>query len=259
MDYGIASHQARAYTVATPVFEGPLDLLLHLIERAELDITRLALAQVTGQYLEHIRSMQDMPVEEVSAFLVIAARLVQIKSEALLPRPPVREEGEEDLGEALARQLILYKKFKAASQVLVQRESSGLRTYLRLAAPPKAEGVLDLSGIGLSDLLEAGRVVFKLGIPLQPLAQVIAPPRITIREKIGSLIGALRRLPNLTFHKLLSARLGRLEIVVTFLALLELIKRRVVDVQQGSLFGEIEIAAAGPLDDNEDFELEFGE
>src|SRR5512135_468158 len=100
------------YTVNTPVYQGPLDLLLQLIERAELDITRLALAQVTDQYLAHLRAMQDAPAEEVSAFLVIAAKLLQIKSEALLPRPPVRVEGEEDPGEALARQLIIYKRYR---------------------------------------------------------------------------------------------------------------------------------------------------
>ena len=85
-----AAYQLSAYTVTTPVYEGPLDLLLQLIERAELDITRLALAQVTDQYLVHIRALTNLAAEEVSAFLVIASRLIQIKSEALLPRPPSR-------------------------------------------------------------------------------------------------------------------------------------------------------------------------
>ena len=89
MDFGIATHQTRAYSVAIPVYEGPLDLLLQLIEHAELDITKVALALVTDQYLEHIRSIEENAPEEVSAFLVIAARLLQIKSEVLLPRPPV--------------------------------------------------------------------------------------------------------------------------------------------------------------------------
>ncbi|HZD57883.1 MAG TPA: segregation/condensation protein A, partial [Anaerolineales bacterium] len=90
--------RASAYKVATPVFQGPLDLLLQLIESARLDITKLALAQVTDQFLEHLRNLEDHRAEEVSFFLVIAAKLVQIKSEVLLPRPPVREEGEEDPG-----------------------------------------------------------------------------------------------------------------------------------------------------------------
>jgi segregation and condensation protein A len=104
--------QVGDYKVATPVYEGPLDLLLQLIEHAELDITKLALALVTDQYLSRLRDLQERAAEEVSAFLVIAARLLQIKSEALLPRPPVREAGEEDPGEALARQLLAYKRYK---------------------------------------------------------------------------------------------------------------------------------------------------
>ncbi|MBT3315900.1 MAG: segregation/condensation protein A, partial [Anaerolineae bacterium] len=91
MSLDIVSHankQAEKYTISTPVFEGPLDLLLNLIESAELDITSVSLALVTDQYLERIRALQDMDAEEISAFLVIAAKLIQIKSEALLPRPP---------------------------------------------------------------------------------------------------------------------------------------------------------------------------
>jgi segregation and condensation protein A len=95
------------YTVRLPVYEGPLDLLLELIERAELDITKIALAQVTDQYLSHLRQITQRDLDDLASFLVVAARLLQIKSEALLPRPPEREPGEEDPGDALARQLIL--------------------------------------------------------------------------------------------------------------------------------------------------------
>jgi segregation and condensation protein A len=100
------------YKVHTPVYEGPLDLLLNLIERAELDITALSLAMVTDQYLDYIHGLEQKDADEISAFLVIAARLLQIKSEALLPRPVVREPGEEDLGQSLVDQLRLYKRFK---------------------------------------------------------------------------------------------------------------------------------------------------
>lgn len=116
------------YTVQLPVYEGPLDLLLELIERAELDITKVSLAQVTDQYLEHIRGMQDAPIENLASFLVIAARLIQIKSEALLPRPVLREPGEEDPGDALTRQLVAYKKYKQVAIALAEREAAGLRS-----------------------------------------------------------------------------------------------------------------------------------
>ncbi|RME05966.1 MAG: chromosome segregation protein ScpA, partial [Anaerolineae bacterium] len=133
MRFEFATRQIADYKVVTPVYEGPLDLLLQLIEQAELDITRLALAQVTNQYLEHLQSMPQRDPEEVSAFLVIAAKLLQVKSEALLPRPPVREEGEEDPGEALARQLIIYRRYKQIAEQLGERSRQGLRCYLRLA------------------------------------------------------------------------------------------------------------------------------
>ena len=259
MELGIATHQTRAYTVATPVYEGPLDLLLQLIERAELDITRLALAQVTDQYLEHLHSLQESAAEEVSAFLVIAAKLLQIKSEVLLPRPPVRDEGEEDPGEALARQLLAYKRYKEIALQLGQREANNLRTYLRLAAPPKVEGVLDMSGISLTDLLEAARTVFAHADNRRELNTVVAAPRVTIREKISLIASFLHQNGHATFRSFLSRRPTDLDIVVTFLAMLELIKRRLVQVHQGSLFGEIELESTETWDENETFELEFGE
>jgi segregation and condensation protein A len=259
MNLGVATHQARAYSVATPIYEGPLDLLLQLIERAELDITKLSLAQVTDQYLERLRTLQEQAVEEVSAFLVIAARLLQIKSEILLPRPVVREEGEEDPGEALARQLIIYKRFKEIGQMLAGRESAGLRTFLRVAPPLKVEPVLDISGLNLADLLAAAQLIFLESDRRSPLDSVVAAPRITIREKIGLIARFLRRHGHATFRGLLSRRPTQLDIVVTFLAMLELIKRRMVLVRQEDLFGEIELERSGEWEEDEAFELEFGE
>jgi segregation and condensation protein A len=189
----IASHQSGAYRISTPVYEGPLDLLLHLIERAELDITRLALAQVTDQYLEHLRGMENLPAEEVSAFLVIAARLIQIKSEALLPRPPAREPSEEDPGEALARQLAAYKKYREISKILEQREADNLRTHLRIAKPPQLDAQLDLEGIGLEDLMVAARQAL-VQADLRPgLKTVVSAPPVTIREKISQISRFLRQ------------------------------------------------------------------
>ncbi len=234
-------------------------MLLQLIERAELDITRLALAQVTDQYLAHLRMMQDRAAEEVSAFLVIAAKLLQIKSEALLPTPPVRNADEEDPGEALALQLIAYKRYRQIADLLGQREAAGWRTYLRLAPPPKVEGVVDLTGIGLADLVAAAQSIFALANGKQSLSSVVAPVRITIREKIGLITRTLREKSRATFRALLQGRHTRIDIVVTFLAMLELVKRRLVRVRQENLFGEIEMEPDEEWQDEEDFELEFGE
>ena len=117
-----------------------LDLLLQLIERAELDITKLSLALITDQYLEYIHKLTDLEADEVSAFLVIAAKLLQIKSEALLPRPPQREPGEEDPGEALAKQLIMYKRYREIAAILNQREVRWVKNLLESCTPSKTGG-----------------------------------------------------------------------------------------------------------------------
>ena len=258
MDLNIASRQSGGYTVNTPVYEGPLDLLLRLIERAELDITAIALATVTDQYLTHIRALQENArADEISAFLVIAAKLIQIKSEALLPRPPVREVGEEDPAEALAQQLRIYKRFKEIANLLEERDARGLRTYLRLAPPPKVEARLDLSDITLADLLEAARSIFMNEKEKQSLGTIISAPKVTIREKITYISETLGRDKNSNFKNLVGGAASRLEIVVTFLALLELVKRYRVSATQVEIFGAIEIERSDEWNQDEEFELEF--
>jgi segregation and condensation protein A len=256
MDLNIASHQTGNYTVQIPVYEGPLDLLLHLIERAELDITAVSLAMVTDQYLKHIRAMQEAKAEEISAFLVIAAKLIQIKSEALLPRPPVREAGEEDPAENLARQLRIYKRFKEVANWMEVREKSGFRSYLRLAPPPKIEGRLDLSDITIEDLLRAVENIFLNEKEKQSLGTVISAPKVTIREKISYIAEHLDKAEQASFRELIRSAKTRLEVVVTFLAMLELIKRYRVAARQEALFGDIEIQRDDWLQE-EEFELEF--
>ena len=258
----VAAHQIEGYRVNTAVYEGPLDLLLQLIERTELDITSLALAQVTNQYLAYLRAMQeiDQDAAEVSGFLVIAARLVQIKSAALLPRPALitHPDEEEDPAEALARQLLQYKRFKELAAVLSQREAAGLHTYLRVAQPTiKVEARLDLSDLTLADLVQAARDTFLSKPDLPALSRVVAAPRVTIREKIRSIVDSLHRYGMSTFRNFIKRRSDRLEIVVTFLAMLELIKRQVVAATQSELYGDIELTATGEWDEKEDAQLEF--
>ncbi len=259
MMYNTANQQVSNYTITTPVYEGPLDLLLQLIERAELDITKLSLAQVTDQYLEYIHNLADLEADEVSAFLVIAAKLLQIKSEALLPRPPQREPGEEDPGEALARQLIIYKRYREIAGILSQREEAGLRTYLRVAPPPKLEGSIDLTGITIDDITAAAQEIFSDLSRADTLQGVVPPSRVTIREKISLITDYLRHRKNVSFRALINHENSRLEIVVTFLAMLELIKRHLVRVSQDGLFGDISLEVSETWDDLDEMETEFGE
>lgn len=252
----------QMYQVATPVYEGPLDLLLQLIERAELDITKLALAQVTDQYLEHIQKLPELSAEEVSGFLVIAARLIQIKSEALLPRPPVREPGEEDPGEALARQLLIYRQYKRIAEAMDARQKSGYHTYLRTISPPKFEGKVDLSNVSLADLVSAARYVFlqrNRTLLSENFESVVVPPKVTIRQKIGLIASLLRSKGTSSFRYLLGDAHSRVEVVITFLAMLELVKLHFVKVQQDQIFGDIQLEPAEDWQTNEEIELEFGE
>ncbi len=248
--------QPSGYTVAIPVYEGPLDLLLQLIERAELDITAVALAQVTDQYLVYIHQM-PVPADEISAFLVVAAKLLQIKSEALLPRPPVREAGEEDVGEALAEQLRIYKRFKEIANWLGDRMERQLRTHLRVAPPPKVEVRLDLSNVTLADLMAAAEAIFAEEADKQALGTVIAAPKITIREKIALIAERLAQSQHASFGLLLGKNPTRLEVVVTFLALLELVKRYRVEARQERLFSDIQIEKMGDWGTDEEMEIEF--
>jgi segregation and condensation protein A len=259
VSFQVAGHQTEGYQVSTPVYAGPLDLLLQLIEHAELDITQLALAQVTDQYLAYLHNLPTQDPAEVSAFLVIAARLLQIKSNALLPRPSIfAPSNEEDPGEALVQQLLHYKRFKELAVDFEKRESAGLRTYLRIAPPSlPIEPRFDLSDLSLGDLIQTARQLFyKSSLP--ELGRVLTRPRITIREKIHAILAAVKSSSTTTFQSVLITR-SRAEVVITFLAMLELIKRHIIEVQQDHLFEDIQLQSMDSLDENQELELEFGE
>ncbi len=258
MKLSIISPHTSDYTVETRVYEGPLDLLLQLINRAELDITEVSLAQLTDQYLEHLNSISEIATEEVSAFLVIAAKLIQIKSEVLLPRHS-ENEVEEDVGQELVRQLKLYKRFKEISMILRGYEESGSRTYLRIAPTPHIESKIDISGLTIDDLLVAAQAALLKSKPDARLENVITISRITIRQKINLIAQFLKHGERGTFQQLLSKEPTREEIVVTFLAMLELVKRHLVQVWQESLFGGIEVKLASTWDEEQPLDLEFRE
>lgn len=250
------------YTIQLPVYEGPLDLLLELIERAELDITKIALAQVTNQYLDHLQRLSRYDLEDLSSFLVIAARLLQIKSEALLPRPPEREPGEEDPGDALARQLVAYKKYKQIAVHLSEREESGLRTFQRQAPAPVPDPRPDVTGVDPLDLKQAlEEILSQERPPSASLEAVVTRPVVRIRDRVQRIVNSLRDLREISFRSVVRDVRSRLEIVVSFLAVLELVKQGQVEVDQHELFGEIEIRRGRGWTDGqpEEFELEFEE
>jgi segregation and condensation protein A len=236
---------ATDYQISLPVFSGPLDLLLHLIERQEFDITTISLVKVTEQYLGQIEQLKENRIENLIDFLVVAARLVQIKSRALLPQTPLHpgDEEEEDPAEALIRQLKAYKRFKQAAVWLHEREEAGLRTYLRVAPPPKMEGALDLSGVTIQTLITAVQEALARGETKTDSVSIARPRRVTIEGQIKLLRIRLKQYGRSQFHDLLPKKAERVEVAITLLAVLELIKRRELTAVQPELFGPIEIMA----------------
>ncbi|MBN1138714.1 MAG: segregation/condensation protein A [Anaerolineae bacterium] len=238
--------QPAAYQVALPVFEGPLALLLHLIERQDLDITQVSLAQVTNQYLEYLSQVSERNPDHLADFLVVAAKLLLIKSRVLLPQPPSAlttpsEEAEADIGEELIRQLIIYKQFKQAAGWLGELEASGRQSYIRLAGTPALERVTDLSDVTLDDLLAVVHRVLAAQEETPSVNGVVTPAAITIAGQIELIEQETSHGRPVSFRRLLERTANRLEIIVTLLAVLEMIKQLRVIVRQDRPFGEIEI------------------
>lgn len=247
------------YQVDTEVFIGPLDLLLVLIERDELDITKLSLSRVTNQYLAYLNSLSSYSAEEISAFLVVAAKLIQIKSEALLPSTTSRDRDEEDVADALIQQLLRYRQFKALGEALADRQRQNLRSYLRISIANRDDTPLNLN-LTVYDLLMAAEQVYLRNSEMVILSHGRIPsPKITIRQKIGLITSYLRDHERVSFRQLLGSKFSRLDVVISFLAVLELVKQHLIEVFQPSIFEDIEITPSETWKDDLEIELEFGE
>jgi segregation and condensation protein A len=237
---------ASTYQVALPLFEGPLDLLLHLIERQELDITRVSLAQVTNQYLDYLAQLGQRDPDNLADFLVVAAKLLLIKSRVLLPQPPSppsAEDAEEDIGQDLVRQLVEYKKYKEAARWLSELEAHGLQSYVRMATTPAPEPGADLSDVTLQDLLDTVRQVLAIKPPAPSVNGAVPPITITIADQIDLIERETAGARSISFRRLLERASSRTEVIVTLLALLEMVKQLRVTMRQDRLFGDILIAA----------------
>jgi len=235
------------YTVQLPEFSGPLDLLLHLIEQNELDITSVSLVEITDQYLSQIEELRTGRIEHLMDFIVIGARLLLIKSRALLPQPkdtPISDD-EEDPAEALARQLRQYKRFKETGIWLSKRRDAGLRSYLRVAPAPHLDAQIDFSEVNIESLSIALRNALERTQMLEDSISIATEGRqITIGNQINKLRNIIAHNEKTNFLALLSNDVTFQEVSVTLLAVLELIKRNEIIVLQQRLFGPIEILPA---------------
>lgn len=246
-----ATPPLRTYTVKLPLFEGPLDLLLHLIEKQQLDITVISLAKVADQFVSYLEAMREVQPEVIVDFLVVAARLLLIKSRWLLPKPPVDdEEDEEDPGEVLARRLREYKRFKRASGFLKERESGRLHSFVRVAPPPQLETRLDTEQLSLDELLAALQRLLIVEPELQPVSPIVSRRKVTVREKIELIQELVKGGEPVPFHRLIGDARSRIEVVVSLWAVLELIKRGHLRARQPQLFGEILLVESPQMSEN---------
>jgi segregation and condensation protein A len=235
------------YKVKLEIFEGPLDLLLYLIKRDEIDIYDISIERITGQYLEYIQAFKELNIDIAGEFVVMAANLIYLKSRSLLPvdqQPPEEDSDEDDPRWDLIRQLIEYKKFKEAGAQLQLRELEQERIFARdSASASPADGPLRLGEVGIFQLINAFQNVVKRVEARQDVGEIFGE-RFSVSDKIDMI---LRRLANgapLHFSDLFGEITSRVEIVVTFLALLELVRLKQVRAIQKNVFEEIEIASA---------------
>jgi len=236
------------YKVKLEIFEGPLDLLLYLIKRDELDIYDISLERITSQYLEYLQAFKELNIDVAGEFIVMAANLIYLKSRSLLPvdqQPPEEDAEEDDPRWDLIRQLIEYKKFKEAAAHLQLRQLEQERIFSRPGTPPSElmAAPLRLGEVGIFQLINAFQNVIKRVEAREDLREIFGE-HFTVSEKIDTILQRISGGSALKFSALFAQIASRVEIVVTFLALLELIRLKQIKVTQTNPFDEIEIAAA---------------
>lgn len=245
------SEEARGteYHVTLPTFEGPLDLLLHLIQKHELDILDIPVGFVTSKYLEYIEMMRELSIDVASEYLVMAATLAHIKSKMLLPVVPADQEDEGSLEEEdpraeLIRRLLEYQKYKQAAADLSDRGALGRDVFPRGSPGPEATpGIAPLAEVGVFSLLDAfAKVLSKAKVDFQ---HEIALDRMSITDRIQELADTFRGRSSCRFEDLFADGRSRFDLVITFLALLEMTRLKMTKLYQADPLAEIHIELSG--------------
>jgi segregation and condensation protein A len=236
------------YKVKLEIFEGPLDLLLYLIKRDEIDVYDISLERITKQYLEYLQAFKELNIDVAGEFVAMAANLIYWKSRSLLPvdeQPPEDDVEEDDPRWELIRQLIEYKKFKEAAEQLQVRQLEQEKIFPRAGGTSSllANAPLRLGEVGIFQLINAFQVVLKR-VEARENLQELFGENFTVSDKIEQILQGLTKKSSIRFSDLFARTASRVEIVVTFLALLELIRLKQVRALQPNPFDEIEIALA---------------
>ncbi len=231
-----------------PAFDGPLDLLLHLIEREDLDITAVSLLAVAEQYLAQLRSAESINMAALSDFVAMGARLLLLKSRALLPREDAPDDDavEEDAAdpEALVAALQEYRRYKQAAQHLGALQDEHRAGYRRAAAPPELPLPTGLETVSLDGLMTLFKSVLER-LPPEETRPAVRREPIRLRDRIARLVGRLDAAGQTSFLALIGEARSRVEVVVDFLAVLELIKARYLEATQEESFGDIHLRRVG--------------
>jgi segregation and condensation protein A len=230
-------------------FEGPLDLLLHLIKKSEVSVTDIPIAAITEQYLATMELMQTLSLDVAGEFLVMAATLIHIKSRMLLPpdESDLEENEEGDPRDELVRRLLEYQRFKEAAGELERRDILKRDVFVRSPGAPEETETIGFESVSLFDLISALRTVLDR-LPKDSAHEVVLET-FSVREKMSQLLEDLHRRGKIVFQDLFQSAASRLEVVVTFLAMLELVKIRAVKIWQEDSEGPIVIAASAPLEE----------
>jgi len=259
--FAVESFQDEEYKVKLDIFEGPLDLLLYLIKKDEVDIYDISIERITKQYLDYIEAFEALNIDLAGEFIVMASNLLYIKSRMLLPRDqqmPDADAEEDDPRWELIRQLIEYKKFKEAAASLRDRAMLQERMFPRAPGEPELDNTADarlaLEEVGIFDLINAFQKVLKRVEAKQEDLLEIFAENFTVGAKIDHLMAITTGGVPVRFEECFASAASRTEIVVTFLALLELIRLKQLRVRQAANFGEIwiEPAPAVKKQDNEE-------
>jgi segregation and condensation protein A len=232
------------YQIKLEQFEGPLDLLLQLTEQEKLDITRVSLEKITDQYLEYIASTQNIMLSHLADFLSVASRLILIKSKALLPMLEFSKEEEEEIRD-LEYQLAQYRKFKEAARNLANLYDAPAASFSREGFSGLGVVFYPPENIAKEDLLKAfSKILGEIPV-LEKLEEEMVQEVLTMEEKIVHLQNTLREKVQTSFSELVVNAVDKIEVVVSFLAMLEMVKQKLIHVEQGELFSEIQLKHRG--------------
>lgn len=230
-----------ALEVILEAFEGPLDLLLYLIRRQNLDILDIDVAEITRQYMGYIELMATIQLELAAEYLVMAAMLAEIKSRMLLPRQQAEDEDEEDPRAELIRRLQEYERFKKAAEDLDELPRMGRDTHQASAETPDRQQQRPLPDVDMRDLLTAFADVLRRAEMFE--SHQVELEKLSTRERMSKVLDSLQDQQFVPFISLFTVEEGRLGVVVTFLAIMELIKESLVEIVQSESFGPIHVKA----------------